>query len=175
MLYRIQDFPLGSWAVLWRHHSNPIDEGYTTGCLHSYRHILSTSERGAVSKVAGGPPTGGPPVINFSLYANVQVEGKTKSKIRTIAMKGPVCGEPGSPYLLHQVHQPRSHRLREQLGQEQRRLGLKGAFSKETQSPTSWVLFLFGVFFIISSSSIHSRLQMRVHFFLRNMKTTFNS
>ena len=174
MLYRIQDFPLGSWAVLWQHHSNPIDEGYTTGCLQSYRHILSTSKRGAVSKAAGGPPTGGPPVINFSLYANVQVEGKTKSKIRTIARKGPVCGEPGSPYLLHRVHQPLSHRLREQLGQEQRRLGLKGAFSKETQSPTSWVFFLFWGFFIISSS-IHSRLQMRVHFFLRNMKTTFNS
>lgn len=67
----------------------------TERAAFSYRHILSTSERGAVSKVAGGPPTGGPPVINFGLYANVQVEGKTKSKIRTIAIKGPVCGEPG--------------------------------------------------------------------------------
>ena len=139
--------------------------------------VLSTRERAAASKAAGGPPAGGQPVVNFGLYANVQVEEITKSKTKTISIKGPVCGEPGSPYLLQQVHQSQS--LREQLGQEQRRLGLKEEhFPRRPNHPQAgflgvFFLFLFfGFFFCIS---IQSRLQIRVHFFLRNMKTIFNS
>lgn len=112
-------------------------------------HILSTSERGAARKAAGGPPAGGQPVVNFGLYANVKVEGITKSKTKTVSIKWPVCGEPGPPYLLQQVHQSQSLRLREQLGQEQRRLGLKEEhFPRRPNHPQAG--FLGGFFVLVS-------------------------
>lgn len=77
VLYRIQDFP-------WDHglccgDSNPIDEGYRTAAFRVPRRILSTSER---VQLAGGrgPPTGGQPVINFSLYARWKEKQKAKPK-----------------------------------------------------------------------------------------------
>ena len=112
-------------------------------------HILSTSERGAARKAAGGPPAGGQPVVNFGLYANVQVEGITKSKTKTVSIKWHVCGEPGPPYLLQQVHQSPSLRLREQPGQEQRRLGLKEEhFPRRPNHPQAG--FLGGFFVLVS-------------------------